>query len=214
MTDTSFVTVHGFKSFTSLWDEACAQISQECVRDFIDNDIKLFALLRAMVLSPEKPTFIRGNKLTDFCVQNNKVRTTLTKYPTNPARISWNHIPQPYVPQRPFYTPTKQPVYKPASVAYLHIGNTKIIEHYDYITIKNDCILKVTDSHTPPKQLYTIIDDDFVARLDNTRVLFPVSQNMIKIFAANKTPNINLKIFKELTEEMYKKLIALQDKFK
>lgn len=215
MTDEPFVTVQGFKPFTSLWYDACRQISQECNKEIVDNDIKLFTTLRNIVLSSEHPTFLNSYKLTDFNTPNNRVRSTLSTPIKNSVAVSWNRILQPYTPV-PHYKHIKPAniKYKPAPVSYLHVGETKIIGHKHSITIKNDCVFETPEPYTSNHKVYTVIDNDFVVKLDKTKVLYNVSMEIMAMFANNQKSRINLRTFQDLTNDMYQKLLLHRSKMK
>ena len=85
MSDSKFIPVRGFQSFISLWYEACGQISHEYNKTTLDNDIKLFCLLRKMILTSEKPVFVRSYKLKDLNLSTNKPGTLFGN--TLPKRI-------------------------------------------------------------------------------------------------------------------------------
>ena len=206
MLNSQFTPIRGFKSFTSLWYEACEQISQEYNITTLDNDIKLFCLLRKMVLTSENPVFVRSYKLKDLNLPMNKTGTFLIA-PDKRAYTSWNHIPKPrcmdqYPPYKKHIAPNT-----PAPISYLRIGNAKIIEYKNQIQILNNCVFEPTELYKPNDNLYTVSDDNFATTLDNACAFYPVSSKIVAMFATKQQNCFNLKTFKELTEKMYQKLL-------
>ena len=205
----------GFKTFTSLWNDAYDQISKEFLASVMDDDIKLFTILRNVVLYPDKITFIRSYKLTDFNGIIPKMRATLDTPYSKRAHVSWNHIPQPYGPSLASKPRKKNAPNTPAPISCLHAGNTKIICHKTQIKIDdNDCVFEPTECCDPNEKLYTVVDNDFIAKLDSTCVLYPVSSRIMQMFATNAKSCINLKFFQESTEIMRKNLLTKRSKMK
>jgi len=214
MPDSEFAKIQGFRSFASLWYDACEQIAKETSKDNLDNDIKLFTILRTMMLSPDKAVFIRSHKLNDFNVPNNKVLSTLNNKYKNSSHVSWNRISTPR-------SPTFRPVQKikvaphtPAPISYLNIGNSKIISYQKQIDVQDDCVFEPTELYNPNEKLYTVINDNFLTTLDNTCVLYPVSCEIVTMFATQSQNRINIKTFQELTGNMYQKLLAQRNQMK
>ncbi len=215
MDDSSYVEIIGFKSFTGLWNEACDQISKESLASNIDNDLKLFCLLRSMVLSSEKPTFVRSYKLHDLNIPINNNRTYFDFPTKNRIHVSWNHISQPNASYRNIQHRNPKIIKpKPAPVSFLRVGSSKLVEYKNILKIQNDCVFEQQNLSLPTEILYTIYNEEFSATLDKTRVFYPISREIVNMFATNRRHNINLKTFQELTDDMYKKLLAQRNKMK
>ncbi len=214
MSSSEFITITGFKSFTSMWFDACELISQETIPETVDNDIKLFEILRAVMLSKEQPVFIRSYKLSDFNNHTNIQNILKTPY-NQRAHVSWKRVYKPYPSQ-----PQPSPRFKiapntPAPVSYLRVNDTKIVSALNFVKIHDNCIFKPAGTfETPIKKEYTVIKNDFIVRLDDTSIFYPVSSEIMNMFANNQRNSITLKTFQEQTDKMHKTLLEKRAKMK
>lgn len=204
--------IRGFKPFISLWYDATEQILQEYDISRLNNDIKLFEILRAIVLSPEKPVFVRSYKLTDFN-RIPDVQKHLNKTPNKPvARLTYVPPHQPsFYGRRPMFRVAPN---TPSPISYLGVRNTKMFAVSERTVIRNNCAFKQDGLfNQPAHKIYTVMDNnDFIANVDDMYVLYAVSETIMEMMAKNGRKNINLQTFQDLTAKMYARLQEQQQK--
>jgi len=203
-----WIHIRGFKPFLSMWYDAVDEILKETDETKLANDIKLFKILRSVMLTPEKPVFVRSNKLTDL----NKIPDFqhINRTNRNVARITWVHTigPSNYG-RRPFRVAANIP----APISYFSVRDTKMFEKSDQATIRNNCIFRQEGLFTTPAQkVFTVINRDFTTDVYEPYVLYPVSEQIMNMVATNQRNRINLQTFKEQTAKMYAKLQEQQSK--
>ncbi len=200
--------IRGFKPFLSMWYDAVDEILTETDETKLANDIKLFTILRSVMLAPEKPVFVRSNKLTDL----NKIPDFqhINRPNRNLARITWvpKMGPSNYG-RRPFHVAPNIP----SPISYFSVRDTKMFEKSDQATIRNNCVFRQEGLFTTPAhKVFTVINRDFTTEVDEPYVLYPVSEQIMNMVATNQRNRINLQTFKELTAKMYTKLQEKQRK--
>lgn len=203
--------ITGFKPFISLWYEAVDEILKETDNSKLTNDIKLFAILRAVVLDQDRPVFIRSHKLQDFNKFPEVQTHVRNPYANNIAKITWvpNIQPSQYG-LRPSIKVAKN---IPSPVSYCKVRNTKMLAISNRTTITDNCIFKQAGIFTrPAHKIYTVIDDNFSTNIDDENVLYPVSDRMMNSIIPTQGKAINLRTFQELTGAMYKKLKEQEQK--
>lgn len=206
------VTVRGFRPFISLWYDATDQILTESDPDKLNNDIRLFEILRNIMLTPEKPIFVRSYKLNDF----NRVpdiQKQLNYQNKNIARLTWASTRQPSMYGRRPNIKVAPNI--PSPISYCGIRNTKMFSMSNRTVIRNNCIFKREGIFSQPaKKTYTVIDNNnFIANIEDVYVLYNVSEKIMSLVAKNARNNINLDTFQELTAKMYAQLQEQQQKY-
>ncbi len=95
----------------------------------------------------------------------------------------------------------------PSPISYFKIRDANLLAISNRTTITNNCVFKQAGTFTrPAHKIYTIINGNFKTNIDDTNVLYWVSERIANEIIPTQTKAINLQTFQELTANMCQRL--------